>query len=245
MPAILNTTSPTVSSDLVFRGGDTSAALQLTVSPRARRLRLKVDPRTGAVQLTVPRRVSQRKALEWAVGHRDWIEAQLARIALPERLGPGAQVPLYGRAHPIDWSPERSRIVKLEDGRILTGGPLEGLEARILRWLKRHGLDVLAAETAEYAKAAGVTVSRIGIGDPLTRWGSCSSSGAIRYSWRLILAPDHVRRATVAHEVAHRVHMHHGPDFHALVAELYEADPKPARDWLRTHGASLHRIGRC
>ena len=233
-----------MSSDLVFQGGETSAPLQLTVSPRARKMRLKVDPRTGAVQLTVPRRVSQRKALEWAAGHRDWIESQLARITPPEPLGPGASVPLYGHPHPIDWSAERSRVVRLENGRILAGGPLQGLEARILRWLKRHALDVLAAETAEYAALAGVAVTRIGIGDPLTRWGSCSSSGAIRYSWRLILAPDHVRRATVAHEVAHRIHMHHGPAFHALVAQLYGADPKAARDWLRTHGATLHRIGR-
>jgi predicted metal-dependent hydrolase len=244
MPAISNITSPIVSSDLVFRGGDTTSALQLTVSPRARKLRLKVDPRTGAVQLTVPRRVSQRKALEWAAGHRAWIETQLARIVPAERLGPGTTVPLYDRPHAIDWSAERSRVVRLEEGRIVAGGPLEGLEGRILRWLKRDALDLLSRETAEYAGTAGVSVTRVAVGDPLTRWGSCSSTGAIRYSWRLILAPDHVRRATVAHEVAHRIHMHHGPEFHALVAELYEADPKPARDWLRRHGATLHRIGR-
>ena len=233
-----------MNSDLVFRGGETTAALQLTVSPRARRLRLKVDPRTGAVLLTVPRRTSQRRALEWAAGHREWIEKQLARIVPPERLGPGALVPLYDRPHVVDWSAERSRIVRLEEGRILAGGPLEGLEGRILRWLKRHALDVLSRETAEYAAKAGVGVTRVTVGDPLSRWGSCSSSGGIRYSWRLILAPDHVRRATVAHEVAHRVHMHHGPEFHALVARLYGADPQPAREWLRRHGASLHRIAR-
>jgi predicted metal-dependent hydrolase len=217
MPAISNTTSPIVSSDLLFQ---------------------------GSVQLTVPRRVSQRKALEWAAGHRDWIEAQLARVAPPQRLAPGAAVPLYARPHIVDWSAERSRIVKLDGDHIVAGGPLEGLEARILRWLKRHALDTLARETAQYAAKAGVAVSRIAVGDPLTRWGSCSSSGAIRYSWRLILAPDHVRRATAAHEVAHRIHMHHGPEFHALVAELYGEDPKPAREWLRRHGATLHRIGR-
>jgi predicted metal-dependent hydrolase len=144
----------------------------------------------------------------------------------------------------LDWSAERSRIVKLDGDRIVAGGPIESLEGRILRWLKRHALDTLARETAEYAAKAGVAVSRIAVGDPLTRWGSCSSSGAIRYSWRLILAPDHVRRATAAHEVAHRIHMHHGPEFHALVAELYGEDPKPAREWLRRHGATLHRIGR-
>jgi predicted metal-dependent hydrolase len=86
-------------------------------------------------------------------------------------------------------------------------------------------------------------VARVGVGDPLSRWGSCSSSGGIRYSWRLILAPDWVRRATVAHEVAHRVHMNHSPAFHALVADLLGADPKPARSWLRSNGPLLHRIG--
>ncbi|HVJ02987.1 MAG TPA: M48 family metallopeptidase, partial [Sphingomonas sp.] len=84
----------------------------------------------------------------------------------------------------------------------------------------------------------------VSIGDPRGRWGSCASSGAIRYSWRLILAPQHVRRATVAHEVAHRIHMNHSPAFHRLVALLYEADPTPAREWLRRNGAMLHRVGR-
>ncbi|HZG09825.1 MAG TPA: SprT family zinc-dependent metalloprotease [Allosphingosinicella sp.] len=233
-----------MTSDLVFRGGATEAPLRLTVSARARRLRLRIDPRTGAVMLTVPRRVSQRRALDWAAGHRDWIERQLAAITPPQRLGPGACVPLHGRPHLIDWTPERSRIVCLEDGRILAGGPLEGLEGRLLRWLKRHALDLLSRETAEYAAKAGVGVTRVAVGDPLSRWGSCSSSGAIRYSWRLILAPDFVRRATVAHEVAHRVHMNHGPEFHALVEQLFGADPAPARLWLRREGPPLHAIAR-
>src|SRR3546814_8463787 len=102
----------------------------------------------------------------------------------------------------------------------------------------------LDGETRDYAAKAGVTVGRIGVGDPLSRWGSCSESGTIRYSWRLVLAPEWVRRATVAHEVAHRDHMDHGPDFHALVERLLEADPTPARLWLRRNGAGLHRIGR-
>ncbi len=233
-----------MSSDLVFRGGATEAPLRLTVSARARVLRLRVDRRTGEVLLTVPRRVSQRKALLWAAEHREWIERQLADVEPPEALGPGAVIPLYGRPHLVDWTPERSRVVRLDEDRIVAGGPAEGLEARLLRWLKRHALDLLSRETAEFAAKAGVNVARVAVGDPLSRWGSCSSSGGIRYSWRLILAPDLVRRATVAHEVAHRVHMHHGPDFHALVERLFGEDPKVARLWLRRHGASLHRIAR-
>lgn len=207
-------------------------------------MRLRVDPRTGEVLLTIPRRVSQRKALEWAATHQGWIEAQRARIVPAEPLVPGATFPLHGTPHRIDWAPTHKRVPVIADDRLIIGGPIETLEARILRWARRHAATILAEETRAFAAKAGVTVSRVAVGDPLSRWGSCSSSGAIRYSWRLILAPDWVRRATVAHEVAHRIHMNHGREFHALVESLLGTDPKPARSWLRRSGPFLHRIGR-
>jgi predicted metal-dependent hydrolase len=121
---------------------------------------------------------------------------------------------------------------------------LEGLSRRIETWFKRRALAILTEETAEFAAKAGVTVSRVTVADPKGRWGSCASTGAIRYSWRLICAPSYVRRSTVAHEVAHRLHMDHSPAFHAAYRQLLEADPAPARAWLRRHGAALHWVGR-
>jgi predicted metal-dependent hydrolase len=241
MPASSNTIWSSVSSEAVLGGG---TALKVRQSPRARTMRLRVDPRTGEVLLTVPRRVSLKKALAWADGQREWVEKALAEVPPPVAIEPDAEIPLYGAPHRIDWSSGRPRAVRVEDGRIVTGGPLEGLEPRLLRWLKAQAREVLARETHEYAAKAGVTVARVGVGDPVSRWGSCSETGAIRYSWRLILAPDHVRRATVAHEVAHRVHMNHGREFHRLVKSLFGADPSPARHWLKREGAVLHRIGR-
>ena len=233
-----------MSSDLSFSGGALTAALTIKASPRAKRMRLKVDPRTGSVVLTLPRRVSQKKALAWAAGHREWVEQALADVPAPVALEPGAEVPLYGLPYIVDWGPERPRTVRLDDRRLVVGGPAETVEGRVLRWLKGEARAVLTRETHEYAAKAGVRVDRVGVGDPLSRWGSCSSGGSIRYSWRLILAPEHVRRATVAHEVAHRVHMNHGREFHALVEALFGSDPAPARRWLRREGASLHRFGR-
>ncbi len=228
----------------VGRSGAAGRMLTLKPSPRARVMRLRVDTRTGGVLLTYPKRVSQRRALEWANSQSGWIEAQLARIPASTPLAPGAEIPLRGTPHRIEWLPERGRTVTAEQGRILVGGPAEAMPARLLRWLKLEALRTLEAETRAFAAKAGVTVSRVAVGDPVSRWGSCSCSGAIRYSWRLILAPDWVRQATVAHEVAHRVHMNHGPDFHALVERLLGADPKPARLWLKREGAAIHRIGR-
>jgi len=233
-----------VNSKLTFTGGVTTASLALKISPRAKVMRLRVDPRTGAVVLTMPRRISQRKALEWASGQRAWVEAALANISPPASIQPGASILFRGVPHIIDWAADRSRTVRQEQGRLVLGGPPETIESRLMRWLKQEAKRVLDSETREYAAKANVTVTRVGVGDTLSRWGSCSSSGAIRYSWRLILAPDWVRRATVAHEVAHRVHMNHSPEFHALVESLYGEDPTPARQWLRREGAGLHRIGR-
>jgi predicted metal-dependent hydrolase len=231
-----------VNSEFRIEAEGRSLPIEFKISARARSMRLRVDPRTGQVLLTLPKRASRRRALEWAAEHREWIEAQLARIAPPAPIEPGAEIPLYGNDHVIDWGADRPRRVTVAEGRIVTGGPAETLEPRLLRWLRLHALEILDRETREFAAKAGVTVTRVGVGDTRSRWGSCSSSGAIRYSWRLIMAPDWVRRATVAHEVAHRVHMNHGPDFHDLVESLLGVDPKPARLWLRRHGSGLHRI---
>jgi hypothetical protein len=233
-----------VSFDLKLEAAGRAVPVRLSVSPRARTMRLRVDRRTGEVILTMPRRASRRRALEWAAGHAGWVEAELAKVVPARAIEPGTALPLYGRPHAVDWAEGRSRLPSVAADRILVGGPRDGLEPRLLRWLRRHALDLLSAETAEFAAKAGVEVRRVGVGDPRSRWGSCSSSGALRYSWRLIFAPDFVRRATVAHEVAHRVHMNHGPAFHRLVAALLGEDPAPARTWLRREGAALHRIGR-
>jgi predicted metal-dependent hydrolase len=196
------------------------------------------------VILTVPRRISARRALAWAAGHETWVATTLAAIPRGAPIAPGGSIPFHGRPHRVDWDSGRPRRIEVAGDCLQVGGPLEGLEGRVLRWLKAQALARLEVETRELTVKAGVSVTRVGVGDPSSRWGSCSSSGTIRYSWRLIMAPDFVRRATVAHEVAHLVHMNHGPDFHALVAQLLGEDPAPARKWLRREGAALQRVGR-
>lgn len=239
MPARSNITLSTANSELSLGG----APLLLRVNRRARKMTLRLDRRGDRLTLTIPASVSRRKALAWAATHEDWARGAVAAQPEAARLVPGAELMLFGRPHLIDWNEARPRRVALAEDRIVCGGPAEGLEARLLRWLRRQALEVLTRETGEYAAKLGKLAGKVSIGDPRSRWGSCSARGDIRYSWRLILTPDFVRRATVAHEVAHMVHMHHGPDFHALVEQLLGEDPTPARTWLRREGASLYRVG--
>jgi predicted metal-dependent hydrolase len=220
------------------------SAIDVRRHPRARGLRLSVDPVSGRVRLTLPQRAPLKPALAWAEEQAGWIAAQRAKLPQALPFVPGATIPLGDEDVVLDHRAGASRVPHRDGDRLVSGGPEEGFSGRIARWLRREALRVLSAETAEFATKAGVTISVVAVGDPRGRWGSCSASGAIRYSWRLILAPSWVRRATVAHEVAHRIHMNHAPAFHALVAELLESDPSPARTWLRAHGARLHWFGR-
>lgn len=227
-----------------FRGGVHDRALTVLRSPRARQMRLAVDPRDGSVRLTLPRRAQIDHALRWAETKRDWIEAQLARLPAARPIMNGMCFDVGGETLVLDWSDHHPRKPLRCDGRLQIGGPAERLEARLLRWLKDEARALLDVETQEFAAKIAVSVPPIGIGDPVSRWGSCASTGQIRYSWRLILAPTFVRRATVAHEVAHRIHMNHGETFHALVKTILGEDPAPARQWLRRNGAMLHWFGR-
>lgn len=212
--------------------------------PTARGIRLSLDPASGRARLVVPKRAALKPALAWAQGKADWIAEQRARLPQPRPFEPGMTLTVADRALTIAWEPGSRRRIEVVGDTLSLSGPRDTLARRVETWLKRQALDLLATETAEYAAKAGVTVARVAIGDARGRWGSCAHDGAIRYSWRLILAPGWVRRATVAHEVAHRIHMNHAPVFHALVERLYGEDPTPARAWLRAHGAALHWVGR-
>jgi predicted metal-dependent hydrolase len=232
-----------VSSEIVFSGGGIVRPLMIRRIASARRMRLAVDPRTGNVRLTLPRRASERAGRVWAEKHRSWVEAQLAALPVPRPILPGGTVPFQGRDLLVDWDGARSRTVKLEGDRLIVGGPPEGVARRVITWLKRQALARLEMETAEIAAIAGVSVAKVSIGDPRARWGSCSSRGDIRYSWRLIMAPPFVLTSTVAHEVAHRLHMDHSPAFREAEQRLYGADPDTPRAWLRRNGASLYWVG--
>ena len=224
------------------------AALPVPVSIRplrnARRLRLRFDEASGTLKLTCPWRTSRRAALAWALDQRDWIEAQVARAEPGEPFEPGVAIPLEGREVLLIWDSTARRTPMLDGQTIRCGGPRESFARRIETFLKRHALDVMSYEVAHYAILAGVTARSVSVGDAGTRWGSCSSHGAIRLSWRLILAPREVRRYVVAHEVAHLIHLDHGTQFKALEAQLYGDGLAEARALLRRLGPRLKRVGR-
>lgn len=215
--------------------------LRLVRHAAARRYRLVFDAVRGELRLTIPRRASERQALAWVKDQQGWIAGQVARDEGPIAVTAGVSLPVRGTLRRVEWDAGRARRVVDDGAALMLGGPAETVGPRIGRWLKAEALALLDAESRTIAAAHDIAIASVAVGDPRSRWGSCAADGRLRYSWRLIMAPDAVRRATVAHEVAHRVHMHHGPEFHALVDVLNGAPVAGARRWLKANGRELHR----
>ena len=243
MPAIWNGILSTARSEPLSLPG-LAWPVEVRPHPRARSLRLRLDESRGLLTLTCPRRVSRRAALDWALRQSGWVEAQLARIEPGEPFLPGALIPFKGRQLRLQRAETMPRTPRLEGDLLQCGGPAASFPSRIERFLRMQARAELSSETADAAARADVSVRSVAVGDATSRWGSCSASGAIRYSWRLILAPPHLLRWVVAHEVAHRRHMDHGPEFKALEGELYGGNVAAARAELRALGPRLKRVGR-
>jgi len=206
-------------------------------------MRLRFDERERLLKVTHPRHVRASAALDWAASQRRWVDEQLARALPAEPFVDGAVIPLEGRDVELRWREAAPRTPRLDGDRIVCGGPQSGFARRIHAFLRQIALETLSRETAEIALMAGVRPVSVSVGDARTRWGSCNSSGAIRYSWRLILAPPQARRFVVAHEVAHLRHLDHGKAFRALERELFGGDVAAAESLLRSHNPRLRRIG--
>ena len=242
MPAIWNGILSTSRSEPLMLAG-LAWPVEVRVHPRARSMRLRLDESRELLLLTVPKRISRADALQWAGRQASWVELQLSRLQPGEPFRPGAIIPFEGHDLRLVWDERLPRSPAIAGGAVQCGGPLDSYPGRIDRFLRAKARERLSTLTSAIAKRAGVTVSGVSLGDARSRWGSCSATGAIRYNWRIILAPPHLLLWLVAHEVAHRRHMNHGPEFRALEAQLYGGDVTAARAELRALGPRLKRVG--
>lgn len=220
--------------------GDRTLAIVLRRHPRARRLTLRLAPDASEVRITMPAWARSAEAIAFAHARRAWLGAQLTRIPQRRSPGPGDTVQFRGQSITIDWREGAARTPRLDDGSLVLGGPEEVIERRVSRWLERQALTLIAEDTAQYCAQAGLEPVPVCLSRAQRRWGSCSDKSRIRINWRLVQAPDPVRRSVVAHEVAHLVHFDHSREFHALLGSTFEGDLAWADRWLKDHGRSLY-----
>jgi hypothetical protein len=214
---------------------------------QARRYTLRIRAASREIVVTMPLRGSVREAKIFAQKHGGWIAARLQRLPVATPFGHDMILPVRGLAHRIVHHPGKRGTVWIESNasgeRLLcVAGGAPHIERRIGDFLKREAKRELETASRRAAEQLGVAVKRVSVRDQSSRWGSCSTTGVLSFSWRLIFAPTFVLDYLAAHEVTHLIEMNHSPRFWGLVGQLCP-DVKRAKAWLDAHGSDLHRYG--
>ena len=224
--------------------------LTVRLNPRARRFIVRVDPATREVIVVSPSKRSTQIAVDFAREQSRWIADQLASMPAPIPFLPGNIIPYQGASHIIRhealarrgvWRQPAPSFTSRLPEICVSGGPAH-VSRRVRDWLRKQARSQLAARCLDHSRAFDLGPSRISLRDTKTRWGSCSPTGALSFSWRLILAPAFVLDYVAAHETAHRIHMNHSTAFWRVVERLAPRR-QDADEWLDIYGNDLHRFG--
>ncbi|MGB7075986.1 MAG: SprT family zinc-dependent metalloprotease [Xanthobacteraceae bacterium] len=214
---------------------------------QARRYTLRIQASTREVVLTLPLRGSLKEAHAFAQKHSAWIAVRLGRLPVAAPFAPGVVMPLRGEPHRIIHRHSTRGTVWTEvaangERLLCVAGQAPHIGRRIGDFLRREAKRDLEAASLRYARELGLAVRRVTVRDQSSRWGSCSTTGLLSYSWRLILAPSYVLDYLAAHEVAHLIEMNHSAKFWRVVQRICPGH-RQAKIWLDGHGADLHRYG--
>ena len=227
---------------------DFGAQLQVRRHPGARRLTLRVSRTSRAVIVTLPVQCDLDEAGSFLSRHIEWVRERLDSLPDPVPFRCGAAMPLRGEPHRIVFTGDQSTrfvlVVRIEGHRpeIRVPGPKASAPRCLRAWLFDEAKRDLDTRVGHHAGFLKLKAARIAVRDQTSRWGSCSTTRVLAFSWRLVLAPPHILDYVVAHEVAHLAEMNHGPKFWALVRRTLP-EFEAAKRWLQIYGLDLHRYG--
>lgn len=212
-------------------------------SLRAKRLSLKVNPKKNTIDLVIPKKAKQLSIERFVKANQDWIIDKYH--ALPQKIHPidGEVIMFRGHGYRIRIinKKQRATSISISDDKLIVETSRDDISNNLKRWFINEAKTYIGNLATLKAQIIGKPIEKIDFRDTTSRWGSCSSSGRLMFSWRLIMAPDDVIDYVVAHEVAHLVHMDHSRQFWDVCYQLsHEAEW--SRQWLNANGNTLLNI---
>ena len=221
--------------------GEQTLPLVIRRHRSAKRICLRYNPTDHAISLTLPRHTRVGDGLRFLMQKSEWLIATLRDMPCKKHIKPGVVIPLLGDRVRIKHDPSIRRKWLIADDTLHIAGDRADFSERMTAALRDIARTTLTELALRDAAAIGRKVARVSVRDTRSRWGSCSSTGNLSFSYRLIFAPREVMEYVVAHEVAHLRHMNHSTAFWNCVASLcpeYEI----AKNWLKLHGKDLYRF---
>jgi predicted metal-dependent hydrolase len=214
------------------------------IRSKRKTLAILVKP-DGSVQVRAPMRTSNLVIEQFIEKNKDWIEKHRAKALAtlpppPRQYGTRESFPYLGIAYPLEIVEKQRKPLILDETFKLSASHLDSAASAFERWYREQARQILTERVEFFARQYGFQHKGIRITSARTRWGSCSSTGSLSFSWRLIQAPLTVVDYVVVHELVHTVIHNHSKRFWQRV-ETIMPDYQEHRRWLREHGQDLLR----
>ncbi len=232
-------------NDMIIKLGKESNIIEVMarVSPKAKHISIRITP-TKLVELILPRKSDFSRASQFLTTKELWIRNKLQKIKLPSPIEKSKIISIFGKEHQLILNDSNIKEpIKILDEQIIISSVVANnkIESLIVFHLKK----LIKSEIERYAKLKAIELKvkyqKISIRDTISRWGSCSTTGNLSFSWRLILAPKSVLEYVVVHELCHLLEMNHSNRFWRLVDQTYP-EHQAARIWLKRYGKALHQF---
>ena len=199
--------------------------------------------RDGKVIVRAPLKASERQIRQFVESKIGWIgekkiQMQEQAPALPRKFTAGERFPYLGQDYALSVVSGPRAGLRFEGGFSLNQNSQAEAALLFEKWYKAAARKVLTERVRFYAQKFGLKYQTIRISSARTRWGSCSSRGALSFTWRLVMAPLEVVDYVVVHELAHLRVQNHSAAFWVEVAQMMP-DFKRQRDWLKKNGRFL------
>lgn len=204
----------------------------IRVSPRGRRVRLRVTVRRG-LEVVIPRGYDEKKVPAVLEQKKHWITAALERadthrkFVEPEpswRLPMQIRLTAVGTTWHVSVKPTNVPSVTVRevgDDRLLVSGAISDEQAcrdALARWLLRQTREHLVPRLEAVSRKTKLRYERAFVKRQRTRWASCSRRKAISLNSKLLFLPAELVDYVITHELCHLAEMNHSLRFWALLA---------------------------
>ncbi|MFA7686081.1 MAG: SprT family zinc-dependent metalloprotease [Candidatus Gracilibacteria bacterium] len=219
-----------------------SAKTYKLIRSRRRTICLSITQEATLV-VKAPLLTPMRYIEQFIVEKKNWINKKITEI----KSRPKAKIKEYengedflylGKSYQLRIAPTKIPV-QLKDELIISTTVWPHHKDALKKWYKSEALKIIGDRCKIYSEIMNCSPKSIKISHAMKRWGSCTASGKLNFSWRLVMTPIEIIDYVIVHELSHLHHLNHSRRFWETVKNTIP-DYKKREHWLKENNGLLN-----